>query len=470
MFNYRRKRPSNCVSAGPDSRQWNDSMAHTATNFGMSEYLYKALRSCRSSFSPSPPAFTHPFMPLESSLTQNIVSLPPYSDASPPPSYSSNPACGEQSIQLSPRSRTRPTGTWTKKSGSVSLLLMGQDDKASSPSYGRQGSVNGMITLDGRDAVSEVTVKLEGQMYLIIAQGGTETTQMFELSQTLWSSDSSVDITALCPSVIPFNFRFPSTFSVEGRPDIPLPPSIDLHYPGSSGMMVSTTYTLKVKVKARSPTMGFWTKVKRMSVPLDYFPRTRPPYSISNSDLFSDLKIAPEQWHQTVSVIKSRSRDDVPPIDCHLFIPSSKVYALSDTIPFHVNLTGALRSLREFLPSSSSSKDSSPVTVTLLRQTSVEINGERGWKNSTIGKGTVRGIPPPFSHLTCASREGSLDWEGEIQVSKSVLVGGFNAGSLCIKDFIVLSVKPSSSRSYLQSLELAVNVRLVTESAGIPDF
>jgi len=203
-----------------------------------------------------------------------------------------------------------------------------------------------------------------------------------------------------------------------------------------------------------------------MNIALNYFPRTRPPYSITpSSDLFSDLKIAPEQWHQTVTAIKSRSENIVPSIDSHLFIPSSKVYALSDTIPFHVNLTGSLRSLREFLPQPG--KDSFPIHVHILRQTCVEVNGEKAWRNSIIGDGTVRGIPPPFSNITSASRDGSLDWEGEIQISKSVHIGGFNAGNLAIKDFIVLTVKPTAPKSFLQFQQISVNIRLVTESADV---
>ncbi|THV02995.1 hypothetical protein K435DRAFT_716152 [Dendrothele bispora CBS 962.96] len=402
----------------------------------------------------------------QSTILENTTTLPPYSVASPPPSYSSDPACGEQSIQLSPRSRSRPTGTFTKKSGSVTVILMGQDENASTPTYGRQDIVSGFLSLESREAISEVRVKLVGQMVLIISEGGSQTTQLFEQDHILWRYDPSSDADASCPSTIPFMCRFPSGFSTKGHADTPLPPSLNMHYPGTSSMMITTRYTLKIKVvKARHPTMGFWTKVKRMAVSLDYLPRTRPPYSISpSSNWFSDLKIAPEQWHQTVAVIKSRSEDIVPSIDCNLFIPSSKVYSLSDSVPFHVNLTGPLRSLREFLPQPG--KDSFPIHVHLLRQICVEVNGAKAWRNSIIGDGAVRGIPPPFSNITSESRDGSLDWEGEIKISKNVHICGFNAGDLAVKDFIVLSVSPTVPKSFIQFQQISVNIRLATESAG----
>ena len=37
------------------------------------------------------------------------------------------------------------------------------------------------------------------------------------------------------------------------------------------------------------------------------------------------------------------------PIDCHLFIPSVQIYAVSDTIPLHLQLRAPLKSLRAFM-------------------------------------------------------------------------------------------------------------------------
>ncbi len=106
-----------------------------------------------------------------------------------------------------------------------------------------------------------------------------------------------------------------------------------------------------------------------------------------------------------------------------LFIPSVQIFSFSDIIPFHVQLSGPLSSLRQFfpqVPSSPSSQQQSTVTVTILRQIAVDVRGTRSWKNTTIGEGKIRPVPP----ASYSQSGSSLDWEGEVQCLRASMSGG----------------------------------------------
>lgn len=98
---------------------------------------------------------------LASDIASLALQLPSYdSVSSAPPRYSSDPTGGEQSIQLTPRCRPRPSGTFVKKDGRVTVTLVDQQEGATIPVFGRQSLVNGFVSLSSREAVSEVKVKV----------------------------------------------------------------------------------------------------------------------------------------------------------------------------------------------------------------------------------------------------------------------------------------------------------------------
>ena len=102
-------------------------------------------------------------MPTEDNYSLLLLkeTLPPYVVASPPPSYSCNPTCGEERIEHTPRAReARPTGAFIKKNGSVTVVLHDQEDGATVPTFGRQSKVNGILLLDKYELVSQVTLKV----------------------------------------------------------------------------------------------------------------------------------------------------------------------------------------------------------------------------------------------------------------------------------------------------------------------
>ncbi|KAF9073476.1 hypothetical protein BDP27DRAFT_1215896 [Rhodocollybia butyracea] len=396
----------------------------------------------------------------------------------PPPIYSSKPVCGEQSIQFTPRTRNRPTGTYTQKSGNTTVLLMNQEECLSMPVYGRQGTINGIIGLSSREAVAEVQVELHGYMEVRLYRATPHNTTLVNHTCTVWKQDSdSADQVAVCPSELPFSCVFPSTFEDRiGRQTL-LPPSIQATYPGSTGLIARCVYMLTVTVITR----GFFGQAKKIKVPLKYYPRSRAPSSPipSNADFLLDVKMSPEAWYQTTLTIKSRKPTVTPPVHCSLFIPSVRMFGFSDTIHFHVQMTGSILSLRQ-LVCAKSSKSSSPgpsavlsakIRVYLMRQIYGEVYGQKGLKNLTLAEGKFSPRPPPFTassigpiHGNWATEE-SLDWEGEIQCDED-LIPGFVTEGLSVKDFLMFSVSPQDpAKSDLIANQVLVVINLVTESA-----
>ena len=149
-----------------------------------------------------------------------------------------------------------------------------------------------------------------------------------------------------------------------------------------------------------------------------------------------------------------------------IFIPSIQTFAISDTIPFHLQLTGSIVSLRELLPTSSplllpcddSQNDTGkendillpPVTiqVTISRQIMIEVNGRRKARSFILSEGKLWPVPPCPSQLqksgdsaknkmvhdVCEKTDDvSLDWQGEVKCGPQVRFGGFLTSHVSFK-------------------------------------
>lgn len=260
-----------------------------------------------------------------------------------------------------------------------------------------------------------------------------------------------------------------------------------------------------------------------VSLPVRYSPRSRPflPICPALHPFFSTVKVAPGEWHQVSSTMSSRDQR-VDPIDCHLFIPSVQIYAISDTIPIHLQLRGSLKSLCTFmspLPSvsssfpklglglrssrsssmttASSSSFSSPsmlhapprlrnpyarsvfgtvprasldasqpsVRVFILRQVTAKVNYQKAWRSTVIGEGTL--WPMQQNRTLGAGMDDSLealDWEGEVRCNSDVTTGSFVAGDFVVKDFMVVHLcPPNPESSPLLEHQHAHPIRLVTD-------
>ncbi|KDQ62638.1 hypothetical protein JAAARDRAFT_121787 [Jaapia argillacea MUCL 33604] len=403
------------------------------------------------------------------------MSLPPsYYPSSDAPCYSSEPSPDEQRLEFTGRSRRPlPSGAFHKQSKKFTMVLKEQETGARLPSYGRNGALNGEIHLHcPTDNVAAVEVKLEGRLALTIAEGGSQTTTILSNSHTLWRDEPTY---SSCPSVIPFNITFPPSCTVRDR-TFTSPPSYNAAFPGVPGLYAKCAYTVTVLI-TEYRSLGFFKrrKISHLGTHMNYLPRTRPCQPILPSSLSfrSTVKTSPEEWFQVISQMDARSNSGFAPIDCHLFIPAVQIYAISDTIPFFLQLRAPKESLQAFMCPTPSEKitpkmravGKPTVRVFLFRQVTAEVRKQKAWRICVIGEGELRPLPPEESaHSPYQLADECLDWEGEVKCDESVTVGGFKIGPLVVKDFIVLSlVPPYPQSSPLVELQHAHPIRIVTD-------
>lgn len=76
----------------------------------------------------------------------------------------------------------------------------------------------------------------------------------------------------------------------------------------------------KRQVAGKSSTVRWLAyHIPSLSVPVNYFPRTRPTRPIlSHPRLLPTIKSMPEEWIQTLSKMEVRPGSILQPIDCHV--------------------------------------------------------------------------------------------------------------------------------------------------------
>ncbi|KAJ7657794.1 hypothetical protein DFH06DRAFT_1044974 [Mycena polygramma] len=394
--------------------------------------------------------------------TASSSTLPPYSPPPPVPSYTPEPAHDEERVEHTPRAHSHPTGNYMKKCGGDAVVLTEQDSSAEFPTYGRHGSISGYVALENRETVTEIVLRIKGTMDVMISEGGSLTMKLLNESYTVWSSCKSH--TSICPSAIPFSVVLPSKFQDCDMVSRPLPPTYDIPFITVPGLFFKTSYMLSVTI-TRTPSrkLKFFTKNKTIPIRFIYSPRTRPWRPIQPStDFLADVKRMPEEFRQVVSQVTPRPKSTVQPIDVHLFLPMVEIFGLEDTIPFHVQLTGPVSSLREFVPKP---EDGEKATIigSLVRQISVDLHGRQAVRTIVIGDAKMCSRPPGAA---ADVHEASLDWDGEVRCKANARVGMFDAGYLRVQDFLVIQLRPQSSETYSQysTLRHSHPIKLVTES------
>ncbi|KAJ3509157.1 hypothetical protein NLJ89_g5366 [Agrocybe chaxingu] len=374
----------------------------------------------------------------------------------------------------------------SKKIGRTTVVLNEQEAGISVPTFGRSAHISGTVCFEESSSVLGVVLQVEGKLDSTISEAGGHSTKLFSQRYPLWSQCNSQG--EPCPSQIPFSVFLPSTFTYNGAA-APLPPSFHSHFMDVPALFVKASYQLRfIITRIRHKKLEMWPKVKHISVPFTYVPRTRSHRPIVRSPcFFSSVKTSPEEWYQAVTSLRTRPNAKIDPITCHLFIPAGRIYGLRDKIPFHVQLSGIICTLKDVFAGCVSgldrvlSVDSSNTTasrrspaanplirVYLLRQVSVSMKGTSAWRNMILGEGTLAPIPPDLSSccsLTRQCREGHVDWEGEVSCRDDITVGSFSAANVHVKDFIALSLTPPDRRSSpLLDLQLTIPIRLVTDS------
>ena len=131
-----------------------------------------------------------------------------------------------------------------------------------------------------------------------------------------------------------------------------------------------------------------------------------------------------------------------------------QTFALTDTIPFYLQLIAPPKSLQAFLcptilapeklkRSNSIATEIIPpptVRVYLQRQVMMSVNGQMATRQFSIGEGHLRSLPPgaslPSRLRSQPLDEGlstTLDYEGEVQANSDITIGYFGMSRLQIQ-------------------------------------
>ncbi|KIK68976.1 hypothetical protein GYMLUDRAFT_629398 [Collybiopsis luxurians FD-317 M1] len=410
-----------------------------------------------------------------------MESLPDYTASCPPPFYSARVNEGEE-VLAATRVYQTPTGSFTARChcSNVTVILKEQSEDVETPVYHQQGVVLGTICHKSTENFLQVLLKVEGKLKLNVMgqNAGSSSMKIVDESYELWSKKPESPI---CPETLDFAVILPPTFR-DGDRECPLPPSHRISLAGIPGLCSQCSYTLKVITVVRGP---LWNKNKIFSIHFKYLPRKRPSLPlISHSSVspscplfIATIKKAPEVWFEKSAVLKTRPSSDLEHIEVQIFIPSERKFGLADEIPFHIQLTGTVPSLKtlyshlrlEHVEDGTSVIALSPPSPTLQKR----VKEQTVWKSFVIGEGRVHPLPPPFESVmedakpcVCPSKMGSLDGAGDIKCFADVGYGHFDAGR--VKEFLVLEITPLKPRDNVRSpflpLRIAVPIIIVSES------
>ncbi|KAJ6503781.1 hypothetical protein C8R45DRAFT_894886 [Mycena sanguinolenta] len=390
--------------------------------------------------------------------------LPTYTPCAIVPAYSPEASQDERVIEHRPRRKPRTfTGNYSKKAGRDTVVLAAQDEYADVPTYARSALVEGFVSLEGRELVSEISLKVKGEIELMVS-GALASKTILSEQYCLWSERSD----GVCPSTVPFSTILPAHFEHSSK-KYPLPPSYFASYASSGGLYSKVVYVLSVTVtRARRRKLSFLPSKNTVVIPFNYSPRMCParPICLSGSDFLADVKVMPEEWHQLSLSVAPRPKVQLPAIDLHLFTPASDVFALSEPIAVHVQLIGPVVALREFLPDPAVARATahSRVEVALVRQMRLHINGSVEHTVVTTGRAVLHPTPPGVN-ATSDDGNPSLDWAGELCVDPAAAaVGSFDAAVLQVQDFIVVDVlEPAGHKSRYAHMRRSRPIRLVTD-------
>ncbi|KAF8585094.1 hypothetical protein K439DRAFT_1080828 [Ramaria rubella] len=412
-------------------------------------------------------------------------SLPSYSNDSP--SYSAQPRGGEQTLGGASRSRRLAevySHPWSKKVGHATLTLLGQPSPDSElPVYGRLTNVQGFVTLDSTEDVASVQIKLDGHIKCkTIAEIGSSDITVLGTSVILWTRGGPP-----CPSRLTFEISLPTTFSWKGYSG-PLPPTFEYTFydvqGGTPGLKAKIKYEIIIEVEHNQ----FSLKDKlfpTLSSQFVYLPRSRPgnPTSDSPTSVFESF-----MEHRVGS--KGKEIDPIVWKVCSLCLPPPGTYAMSEPIPFRVSVTSRSAALlTPFAPGNK--RERASIRVYILRQVSIKVNTIDLWRSYIVAEGELTYLPrdvesgelwlkntssqgkPPSVYSNgsvgqSSEREGwaSLDWSGVLKIDGGqISTGGFVAGDMVVKDFVVLSVVPPNPRmGSLLEVKRVVPIQLTTDS------
>lgn len=404
------------------------------------------------------------------------------------------------------------------------MVLCHQEDGAKLPRYRQNAVISGYIELANANRVLDVSILVEGRVDLAMARGTkTQSVQTINSTTTLWKHKST-EHPATCPQIVPFAYALPAKYEDATGKHL-LPPTFQLPHDEMADVFARSAYRLRVAV-TRKPKIGPWPSTKYIFIPFEY----RPQYSLQGWQSTSSdgscagslcaIKSLPEEWYQSTTSIEvpsfpgqatgNKAEPSLDPVHLNLLIPEPRTFALSASIPFHLQLSGRVDSLRALIPAPSSVNGSRPSTssyaptscfdlnspslqppapvlrVFLLRQVRVEIRGAVRAQNIVLGEAQLEPVPPchmPPDMYRPPQRCGQeyVGWTGRLKVgeaadvcagpaddtgkgsmcSATADVGGFRAGdALSVNDFVAVSVGVGES-PFWKDVKASISVRFV---------
>jgi hypothetical protein len=115
-----------------------------------------------------------------------------------------------------------------------------------------------------------------------------------------------------------------------------------------------------------------------------------------------------------------------------LFVPSLGVFGISETVPFHLQLSGSTRCLRDLFatpPYSVQRKHGSVLRVSLVRQIAVDESHIGQKMNTILEECSLRPLPPGIFGLHSSTSDDVLNWEGEINL-QDIDTPSFDIGTI----------------------------------------
>nr|GAT57494.1 predicted protein [Mycena chlorophos] len=409
---------------------------------------------------------------------------PPYPDQSPLtlPAYAPTPRPDERVLQRAARLVAPRTGTFLRSDrddgARLTVMLAGQkEDNMDRPAFGRGSTISGTVFVAAQEGIVSVTLKLAGVLEALSVSLGYHAVKVLDESLFLFSRTP----TTVCPNALQFSYRVPVVFK-QNADRFSLPPSCDIAFP--DGGFVKCIYSLEVIATYRAA--PFLVKERSVQIELDYRQRTRPSRPrIHDPSLFATIKTCPEEWLQTPVELTTGTGDGRRAADlrCDLFVPSVGVFALAESIPFHVQLAGPLDALRELLLMNGAGTGNNtivrqPIRVSLLRQVVLSSPEKGATKvNTVLCEAALGSLPAPYplvkANWGLGEDHAALNWDGMLHL-QNASVPSFDAGSVKVSYLISVQLVPSkTSQSTINRAHFGIPVKLTTDtwagSAENPD-
>jgi len=240
-------------------------------------------------------------------------------------------------------------------------------------------------------------------------------------------------------------------------------------------------WTIVVTV-TRTPTSLFsiFRRTTRLSVPIGYIPRTRPP--LQGPFPISSVPSSPQQPCTLFVDFVPAQMEHTLPIHTQIYLPYSQITPITEAIPFRIVLSAPDAYLRPFLvgPSPSSflplsgtvapavSPGAGTASVQLVRRIGADARETFVVVVGELATSATRGTVLSDGVLSKAEvGQGSISWWGELRVSLDrANAGGFTANRLIVQDVLVLTLDVPSLHSHAFPFKQVVRMRLTTDLPG----